>query len=417
MQYIKSITLDVYNDRGKRVTVFAKQGDTARGLKVTLTANGAKITPEDGTTAAFRVRKGDGHSVDYPVTIEPDGTIMVPLSAQAVAWAGRCFADVYLLHDGVVLSNAVFDLFVEAAPTGDGIPSSDEYGVMLDATQAAKDAAGEARTAAGQVTGALQELAELETGVSAAEQARREAEKTRKEEHTAAMEAAGTATARANTAAAAIEGITVEATPVGPGGSPTAGVQDVDGHMHVTFGIPEGEQGKPGVSPTVTVEKVGKKTTITITDAKGTHTVEVFDGEDGAGQVSSVNGQTGEVNLTAEDVGACTPDEVDAKIAAAAPRSWSITVPHAGWGASTATWTEAGLTAKWETTVEAEGMTADVEIRSGGISFDGGSLDAAGQWDWLSTGEGSVTLYSARDVAPAADFGLILTEVIRNGST
>ena len=32
MEYIKSLTLDVNNERGKWVTAFAKQGDTARVL-------------------------------------------------------------------------------------------------------------------------------------------------------------------------------------------------------------------------------------------------------------------------------------------------------------------------------------------------------------------------------------------------
>lgn len=44
-----------------------------------------------------------------------------------------------------------------------------------------------------------------------------------------------------------------------------------------------GEDGKDGVSPTVSISKVGKVTTITITDASGTHTATINDGTDGTG--------------------------------------------------------------------------------------------------------------------------------------
>lgn len=67
---------------------------------------------------------------------------------------------------------------------------------------------------------------------------------------------------------------------------------------------PQGEQGDPGFSPTVDVQKEGTTTTVTITDADGPHEFTIEDGKDGAGSVTSVNGQTGDVTLTADDVGA-----------------------------------------------------------------------------------------------------------------
>lgn len=102
-----------------------------------------------------------------------------------------------------------------------------------------------------------------------------------------------------------------------------------------------GGGGQDGYSPKAKVEKVGSVATITITDKSGTTTAEVHDGEPGergepgpagadgkdyvltgadkqtiatqaAGLVSvpvqSVNGKTGEVNLTAKDVGALPSD-------------------------------------------------------------------------------------------------------------
>lgn len=44
-----------------------------------------------------------------------------------------------------------------------------------------------------------------------------------------------------------------------------------------------GPAGKNGISPTIDVSKSGKTTTLTITDANGTETVEIMDGEDGGG--------------------------------------------------------------------------------------------------------------------------------------
>lgn len=45
----------------------------------------------------------------------------------------------------------------------------------------------------------------------------------------------------------------------------------------------KGDPGEDGISPTVETSKTGKVTTITITDAEGTHTATIRDGEDGTG--------------------------------------------------------------------------------------------------------------------------------------
>lgn len=51
----------------------------------------------------------------------------------------------------------------------------------------------------------------------------------------------------------------------------------------------DGTNGKDGVSPVVSISKTGKVTTITITDATGTHTATISDGEDGEdGQGASI---------------------------------------------------------------------------------------------------------------------------------
>ena len=59
----------------------------------------------------------------------------------------------------------------------------------------------------------------------------------------------------------------------------------------------KGETGDDGFSPTATVSKTGSVATITITDKNGTTSTTISD-------VSSVNGMSGDVTLTASDVGA-----------------------------------------------------------------------------------------------------------------
>lgn len=67
-----------------------------------------------------------------------------------------------------------------------------------------------------------------------------------------------------------------ETGPAGPQGEPGK-----DGQPGATGET--GPAGKDGVSPTIDVSKSGKTTTLTITDANGTKTAEIMDGEDGAG--------------------------------------------------------------------------------------------------------------------------------------
>lgn len=423
MEYLKKINLDLYNDRGKRPAIYAKQGDTGRALLVTLTADGIPIHPEEGVTAGIRVKKPDGHSVMDPATINPDGTITAQLSGQALACAGRCDADIYLDKSGVVLSDAVFDLLVQAAPIGDGLVSSNEFLEMVEerknaqeAAEAARRAAEDANAAASSADKSREAADEAEAARAAAETARTNAEDTRAQDEAArkaaetardeaekkraadtakaienaeaATQAANTAAGAANTAAEAangaagaaytaageaetaaeaannaaqrvedavtaaekatgaanaateaatdaaakaeegaaaaekarqsIENMTVGAETL-PTGEDATVVKSVDenGVTHLQFGLPRGgtgEQGLPGTSPTVDVYKEGKVTKVTITDAEGPHEFEIKDGEDGAGAVESVNGQTGEVVLNAGDVGAYSTEEIDGKL-------------------------------------------------------------------------------------------------------
>lgn len=68
----------------------------------------------------------------------------------------------------------------------------------------------------------------------------------------------------------------------------------------------DGRDGTDGFSPTVTVNEIPGGHEVIITDIDGEHPFDVMDGQGGGGggAVDSVNGYTGEVWLTASDVGA-----------------------------------------------------------------------------------------------------------------
>lgn len=100
------------------------------------------------------------------------------------------------------------------------------------------------------------------------------------------------------------------------GFSPVVIVTDIEGGHRVsitdangthTFDVMNGENGTDGTdgySPTVTVTEITGGHRVTITDVNGDHTFDVMDGTGGGGSVDSVNGKTGDVVLDASDVGA-----------------------------------------------------------------------------------------------------------------
>ena len=77
----------------------------------------------------------------------------------------------------------------------------------------------------------------------------------------------------------------------------------------------DGESGADGISPSVTVTDVEGGHRVVITDAEGDHAFDVLNGTDSSTPVQSVNGLTGDVVLTADDVGAATEDYVDEAVA------------------------------------------------------------------------------------------------------
>ena len=96
--------------------------------------------------------------------------------------------------------------------------------------------------------------------------------------------AAETAKESAETAWQNIQALDAEAETLTPEEAATAEYNKAQNKL--LFGIPKGnkgDKGDQGVSPTVTVSKTGKVTTVTITDKDGTKTFYINDGVDGEG--------------------------------------------------------------------------------------------------------------------------------------
>lgn len=146
--------------------------------------------------------------------------------------------------------------------------SAAEY---VDSAKDSADAAGKSAEEAKMAEqGAAESLSQLNDQVERAETARDGAEKAKQ----------------------SIEDMTVgaESLPTGEEATVTKST-DESGVTHLQFGLPKGdtgEQGEPGVSPTVDIQKENKTTTITITDETGPHYATILDGEDGAGNVDSI---------------------------------------------------------------------------------------------------------------------------------
>lgn len=122
---------------------------------------------------------------------------------------------------------------------------------------------------------------------------------------------AATSAEQAADASRAVQDMGVEHETLTPGSDPTLEkIVGPDGAVTLNFGLAPGPQGiqgatgpagEDGFSPTITVTDITGGHRVTITDATGAHS---FDVMDSGGAVESVNGQTGDVVLDAQDVGA-----------------------------------------------------------------------------------------------------------------
>ena len=151
------------------------------------------------------------------------------------------------------------------------IPSLDELLAQIAATEAAAKAANTAATNANNATKAAQ----------------------------TATTNANTATKAANTAAGKIDNMTVQASGLEAGATPTASLTLVDGHYNLSFAIPKGDKGNTGATgatPEITVKVVtGEPGTAASVKQTGTAEAPVI-------ELTIPRGDTGSIDNLAENV-------------------------------------------------------------------------------------------------------------------
>ena len=192
MTLTQEITLDIFNAPLFEY-INAKQADNvSRVLVATITANGEVLKPDHTRAQAiFRATKPDKTGVMDPAAIGEDGKITFALTDQVLAVPGDVAAEIAIVEGEQVLTTATFYIQVEKRHGGSGAASTDEFLVLVQATEKAAEAA-----------------------------------------------------EAANKAAAYVGGMTVSAEAAADEATVTA--QDRDGHLHLSFGLPHGPAGPQG---------------------------------------------------------------------------------------------------------------------------------------------------------------------------
>lgn len=168
--------------------VFAKQYDNeSRILEITPLNYGQKLEVDNDVTVRFLLTKPDGSSIINDATIE-EGIIIVELTDQILAVAGKATAEIAFYKDEKRLSSQVFYIDIQkAAYSEDNIKSSNEFTSFDDSIKAAnealekaeeaKKAADDAASNAEEATSAANKAAErVETAIKSANTAKEEAQ-------------------------------------------------------------------------------------------------------------------------------------------------------------------------------------------------------------------------------------------------
>lgn len=221
MELYKKISVDLYNPYPLAI-LKAKQGDTARGAMITLTAGGAVLVP---TTERVRTyaKKPDGTKLYNDCEIE-NGKVRLKFTNQLLAVPGQLPVEIEMTNGDAILSTPIF--MIQVLPTNidsQAVESSDEFTALQSALQKAENAEGIAKEAADNA--AKEAKAAEEAGERADEAAR-----------LASAAAAGADTARNNANTAATKAQTVADTVqkkldngdfIGPQGKPGVSVENV----------------------------------------------------------------------------------------------------------------------------------------------------------------------------------------------
>lgn len=131
MRLYKDIVVDLYHPYPLPV-MEAKQYDTGRSARVTLTADSAVLAPTEETVQIY-AKKTDGTVVYATCTISND-YILVDFPEQAFATSGDLQVELYMDDGEAVLSTPIFEIKVYPSNMdARGITSSDDFAALVDA--------------------------------------------------------------------------------------------------------------------------------------------------------------------------------------------------------------------------------------------------------------------------------------------
>ena len=136
---IHRISLDIH-ETASQVSIYAKKGDTARSLHITLQENGRPYRIAEGCSAVLTAHKPDGNPLVNDGTIE-ENSILYTFTDQTAAAVGvvRCEVVLYDSQNNRITSPR-FDIVVEDRVYNDEeIISSHEANALISALAKAKD--------------------------------------------------------------------------------------------------------------------------------------------------------------------------------------------------------------------------------------------------------------------------------------
>ena len=151
---LQDFTVNMHGPELEYARIEVQQGDTAsRQVRIHLKDFGGEdFKIPYGATAVFCINKSDGHKVYDACEIEDESTVIVTLSNQAIACAGRQKAQIYLSKDGWDIKTQTFTVNVpRAVYTDDAVKSSDEFGILSELIaeyEAIVDSAGQSAVSA-----------------------------------------------------------------------------------------------------------------------------------------------------------------------------------------------------------------------------------------------------------------------------
>lgn len=136
IQVIREVAADVVK-RGATKAVYAKQNDfNSRFLNVRIQEDGKDIVVEPHLTVMLNVERPDNQENMFYGTVNPDGTVKVPLTAWMLELAGTLVCDVSIVSEDPAvakLTTMQFNIYVEAAVVADsGFVETEEYSVIVD---------------------------------------------------------------------------------------------------------------------------------------------------------------------------------------------------------------------------------------------------------------------------------------------